>query len=236
MDPGWFLKGYDLIQFPYLLFIFRQTDLSKQYRPTRPDPNLHRNGDVFNQRFVMSPRTGVLHACLSPQTAKSGHLCNGREIILFRIQSIKVLEVLRGGQLPDNSFYFAVLLQPLKFDFVSNKLRKDGICCRQARTFSSSDYCCIPEFFWGFFSAKHLFLLRKLNHIEDVETLLQGKFPFLAVKIHYFVFYLLLFLPPCKWINFLWLIWLMFSIFHRRTLHNLHVFYHEIFISTFWKR
>ena len=42
----------------------------------------------------------------------------------------------------------------------------------------------------------------------------------------------LLFLPPCKWINFLRLICLMFSISHRRILQNL--FYHEIFISTFW--
>ena len=35
-----------------------------------------------------------------------------------------------------------------------------------------------------FFLAKRLFLLRELNHMEDVE------FPFLAVGIHYFCFYL----------------------------------------------
>ena len=42
----------------YNLFLFEQ--LSNML-------NRHCHGDVLNQRFVISPRTGVLHACLSPE-------------------------------------------------------------------------------------------------------------------------------------------------------------------------
>ena len=83
------------------------------------------------------------------------------QVILYKI---KVLEVLRGRQLAHNSFYFAVLLQrrqPLKFDFVSNWLRKD---------FSSSDYCWIPE---CFFSCKVSIFTEGIKPHGDVETLLQ---------------------------------------------------------------
>ena len=31
-DPGWFLRGSDLIKLPYLLYVYGQTDLSKQCR------------------------------------------------------------------------------------------------------------------------------------------------------------------------------------------------------------
>ena len=47
------------------------------------------------------------------------------------------------------------------------------------------------EFLSVLFCAKCLFLLRELNHMEDVETLLQrNSFFFLAVGIQYFCFYL----------------------------------------------
>ena len=73
--------------------------------------------------------------------------------------TIKVLEVLRGGQLAHNSYHFAVLLQrnqPLTFDFVLNGLRKNGICCREANTFITDEFLSL------FFSTlKRLFLLRE---------------------------------------------------------------------------
>ena len=83
------------------------------------------------------------------------------------------------------------------------------------------------EFLSGIFSAKRLFLLRELNHMEDAGTLSQrSSLPILALGL------LLLFLPPCKWLNSLRLIWLMFSLILRRTLHNF--LYHELFSATFW--
>ena len=47
--------------------------------------NLHWNGDVFNQRFVISPRTRVLHACLSPKWQNLTTLASGKNWFLFRI-------------------------------------------------------------------------------------------------------------------------------------------------------
>ena len=52
--------------------------------------------------------------------------------------------------------------------------------------------------------------------MEDVETLLE------IVSLFSCGDTLLLFLPTCKWINFLRLIWLMFSVIHCSTLHNFH--------------
>ena len=37
--------------------------------------NLHWNGDVFNKRFVISPRTGVFSCLAVTKTAKSDHPC-----------------------------------------------------------------------------------------------------------------------------------------------------------------
>ena len=51
------------------------------------------------------------------------------------IYNISVLEVLRGWQLPHNSFYIAVLFEKeptFEIWFGIKGLRKDGICCRQA--------------------------------------------------------------------------------------------------------
>ena len=53
------LKGFDLIKFPYLLYVFEQTGLSKQCRP-RIDAaermwNLHLNGDVPKVLFLNKP-------------------------------------------------------------------------------------------------------------------------------------------------------------------------------------
>ena len=55
-----------------------------------------------------------------------------------------------------------------------------------------------------FFPAKCLVLLRELNHMEDIGTLPQRSslpFVFLAGKERD---KLILLLPPCKWIHFLW--------------------------------
>ena len=48
--------------------------------------NLHCNGDVFNQRFVTSPRTELLHACLSPKQQNLTTLASGEKGFLFRIR------------------------------------------------------------------------------------------------------------------------------------------------------
>ena len=48
--------------------------------------NLHWNGDVFNQEFVISPRTGVLHACMSPKRQNLIILASGEKWFLFRIR------------------------------------------------------------------------------------------------------------------------------------------------------
>ena len=39
-DPGGFLSGFDLIILPYLLYVFGQTGLTKQWRP-RSDAAKH---------------------------------------------------------------------------------------------------------------------------------------------------------------------------------------------------
>ena len=46
---------------------------------------LHWNSDVFNQSFVISPRTGVLHACLSSKRRNLTTVASG-EGVLFRIR------------------------------------------------------------------------------------------------------------------------------------------------------
>ena len=103
--------------------------------------------------------------------------------------------------------------QPLKFDFVSNGVRKDGVCCdRQVLLvlMITAGFLMIFFFFFFFLQSIYFFLLRELNHMEEIKILLHSfPFPFLAEGS------LLLFLPPCKWINFLRLIWLIFSIIHR---------------------
>ena len=47
--------------------------------------NLHWNSDVFNRRFVISPRTGVLLACLSPKWQNLTILASEEKRFLFRI-------------------------------------------------------------------------------------------------------------------------------------------------------
>ena len=47
--------------------------------------NLHWNGDVFNQGFVIFSRTGVLHACLSPKGQTLTTLAAGEKLFLFRV-------------------------------------------------------------------------------------------------------------------------------------------------------
>ena len=49
--------------------------------------NLHWNGDVFNKGSVISPRTEVLHACLSPNRQNLITLASGEKWLLFRIRS-----------------------------------------------------------------------------------------------------------------------------------------------------
>ena len=49
------------------------------------------NGDVFNQRFVISPKTGILHACLSPKRQNLTTLASG-EKRLFVSYSLKGLQ------------------------------------------------------------------------------------------------------------------------------------------------
>ena len=53
--------------------------------------NLHWNGDVFNQRFVISPWTGVLHACLSPKRQNPTTFASGEKRI-FVTYSLKGLQ------------------------------------------------------------------------------------------------------------------------------------------------
>ena len=49
--------------------------------------NIHWNDDLFNQRFVISPRTGVLDACLSSNRQNLINLASGEKILfLFRIR------------------------------------------------------------------------------------------------------------------------------------------------------
>ena len=48
--------------------------------------NLHWNGDLFNQRFVISPRTEELHACLSPKWQNLTTLASEEKWFLFRNQ------------------------------------------------------------------------------------------------------------------------------------------------------
>ena len=47
--------------------------------------NLHWNGDVFNQKFVISPRTGILYACPSPYRQNLTTLALGEKWFLFLI-------------------------------------------------------------------------------------------------------------------------------------------------------
>ena len=69
----------------------------------------------------------------------------------------------------------------MRLDFLTNRLWKDGICCRYPGTISLVS---AAEFLSGF---------SELNHLEDVGTLSQkSSLPILAWKL------LLLFLPACN--------------------------------------
>ena len=65
--------------------------------------NLHWNGDVFNQGFVISPRTGVLHACLSPKRQTLTTLASGEKWFLFPISL--AIPVLLYGRLNNRLNY-----------------------------------------------------------------------------------------------------------------------------------
>ena len=64
---------------------------SFELHSNRPMLSLHRNGGVFNQRFVIFPRTGVLHACLSPKRQNLTILASG-EKCYFVPYSLKGLQ------------------------------------------------------------------------------------------------------------------------------------------------
>ena len=53
--------------------------------------NRHVHGGVFNQRFVISPKTGVLYACLSPKRQNMTSLGSGEKGI-FVPYSLKGLQ------------------------------------------------------------------------------------------------------------------------------------------------
>ena len=80
--------------------------------------------------------------------------------------------------------------------------------------FSSSDYCWIPECFFFSFCEASIFTEGTKPHGGCTDYYKE------IVSLFSFGDTLLLFLPPCKWINFLRLIWLMFSIIHRRTFQH----------------
>ena len=48
--------------------------------------NLYLKGGVFNQRFVISPRTGVVYACLSLKRQNLTTLASIEKLFLFRIR------------------------------------------------------------------------------------------------------------------------------------------------------
>ena len=47
---------------------------------------LYWNGNVFNERFVFYPRTGVLHAFLLPRRQNLTTFASGEKWFLFRIR------------------------------------------------------------------------------------------------------------------------------------------------------
>ena len=47
--------------------------------------NLYWNDDVFNQGFVISPRTGILHAFMSPKRQNLTTRTSGEKLFLFHI-------------------------------------------------------------------------------------------------------------------------------------------------------
>ena len=60
--------------------------------------NLHWNGDAFNQRCVISPRSGVCTYLSVTKTAKSDHPCIGRKMLFFFCFFLFVPYSLKGLQ------------------------------------------------------------------------------------------------------------------------------------------
>ena len=93
-DSGWFLKGFNLIKLPYLLYVFGQTSLSKQCRPPDQTPRSAAS-DLgiyclpLSQQFLHTfPRSKMdllkrsIRFCLcwsfTTQSTKQGHVERGQ--------------------------------------------------------------------------------------------------------------------------------------------------------------
>ena len=81
-DPGWFLRGYDLIKLPYLLYVFGKTGLSKQCR-SRSDAT---ECGTWSGSTLFATHQTILHTFIG---SKSNLLNSSiRGIWIFRVNTV----------------------------------------------------------------------------------------------------------------------------------------------------